>query len=151
MFNGEHFSSQVVFISSTGMVTLNNPLISMLSAQHQINLLFFLMKRCHVLCNQNHQQVPNNFDEKGHVYYRLIQLKILKITGDPTQKQRHRSRLKYSDLRATHQSFTPEMTGHIPGRGHLLPGHLLSRLQLPKESRSKKAALAHTQSDTDNR
>lgn len=29
-----------------------------------------------MLCNQNHQQVPNDDDdEKGHVYYRLIQLK----------------------------------------------------------------------------
>lgn len=27
--------------------------------------------------------------------------------------------------------FTPQMTGHVPGRDSLLPGHLLTRLQLP--------------------
>ena len=134
----------MVFINFAGMVMLNNPFMTLLCSASN-KPVFIIMESCCRLFNQNHQQVSNDFDGKGHVYYGLIQLKILQIIGCSNSKTRYRSLLKYSDLRATQQSFTPQMTGHIPGRGGLLPGHLLTRLQLPGESGSYKA---YTQSST---
>lgn len=92
-----------------------------------------------MLCNQNHQQVPNDFDEKGHFYYRLIQLKNrdtlflnILISGPPSV------------------IHTTDDTTHS-GTGSLLPGHLLAWLQLPKENTSYRVALAYTQSNIRNR